>query len=52
VLELGDGGVVAGLVDEVGEAAEIDEAEASVDSPVDRHGGELCGVHDVFQLSR
>ena len=44
-LELGDGSVVAVLVDEVGEAAQVDEGERAMDSVIGGDGGQLGGVH-------
>ena len=44
-LELGHRAVVAVLVDEVGEAAEVDERERAVDAVIGGDGGQLGGVH-------
>ena len=43
-LQLGDGSVVAVLVDEVGEPAQVDERERAVDAVIGGDGGQLSGV--------
>ena len=44
-LQLGHGAVVPVLVDEVGEAAQVDEGERAVDAVIGGDGGQLSGVH-------
>ena len=51
-LELVDRTVVAVLVDEVGEPAQVDEGEGAMDAVIGGDGGELCGVHGFIGRPR